>query len=785
MIGEGSLNPKQLEAARHVDGPLLILAGAGSGKTRVLTYRVASLIADHGIPPFEILAVTFTNKAAEEMRSRVEKLAGQAGRYVTVATFHSFCVRILRNEAELIGYPRSFTIFDESDQLAAVNRALRELNLSRDIYKPAAVLHMISDAKNELLEPARFAAKDAWQKSIAGIYAKYQQLLLDNGSMDFDDLIMQTVRLFSERPDVLGRYQERFRYIMVDEYQDTNHAQYVLVKQLASKYRNLAVVGDDDQSIYTWRGADPTNILEFERDYQDAKVVKLEQNYRSTANILEAASGVIANNRGRKKKTLWTEKEGGSKVLLYNAAGEREEAAFVVREVERQVVSDGRKLSEFAVLYRMNSQSRAVEEALLKDAIPYRVVGGLKFYERKEVKDVLAYLRFIVNPHDSVAVSRILNVPRRGIGDTTEARLMALTTETGGSLWDAAKSFSSDEKGAERARRLVASFVKLAEGLIGLKGVLRLGDVVERVLEDSGYYRELKADDSLEAEARLDNLRELVSVAREYEARQNAAAKVHDEGIAAEDAFGAAPARPDPRDIDTFLEEVALLTDLDRTNFAEDSISLMTLHSAKGLEFPIVFMVGMEENVFPLARALYEPKQLEEERRLCYVGMTRARERLYLVNAAYRMLYGSTSANLMSRFVSEVPEGVIECLNPGETPLWRTPGRNYAASQWSRPAVPFASKTAGQGRGGFSEPSGSQSPEKEAYGSISGGTRPVRATDGDKAGFKAGDKVKHPMFGKGTVVNVARTAGDTVLTVAFDGQGVKRLALSFAPISKA
>ncbi|HOA15580.1 MAG TPA: UvrD-helicase domain-containing protein [Bacillota bacterium] len=776
MIGEDCLNPRQLEAARHVDGPLLILAGAGSGKTRVLTYRVASLIADHGIPPFEILAVTFTNKAAEEMRSRVERLAGQSGRYVTVATFHSFCVRVLRNEAELIGYPRSFTIFDESDQLAAVNRALRELNLSKDIYKPSAVLNIISDAKNELLEPAQFAAKDAWQKSIAGIYAKYQKLLVDNGSMDFDDLIMQTVRLFTERPEVLDRYQERYRYIMVDEYQDTNHAQYMLVKLLAGKYRNIAVVGDDDQSIYTWRGADPANILEFEHDYPDAKVIKLEQNYRSTANILEAASGVIANNRGRKKKTLWTQQEGGSKVLLFNAPGDREEAAFVVRELERLVISEGRKLSEFAVLYRMNSQSRLVEEALLKDGMPYRVIGGLKFYERKEVKDVLAYLRFIVNPHDSVALSRILNVPRRGIGETTEERVRAVSEQRGISLWDAAREFGSTDKGAERSRRLVGTFVALGDSLISLKGQLRLGDVIERILEDSGYYRELKADDSLEAEARLDNLRELVSVAREFEARQNAAARAFDEGREQEGAWGEPGERPDPRDIDAFLEEVALLTDLDRTNFAEDSVSLMTLHSAKGLEFNVVFMIGMEENVFPLSRAIYEPKQLEEERRLCYVGMTRAKQKLYLVNAAYRMLYGAPSSNLLSRFVNEIPQGVLECLNPGEMPSWRTPGRNYSSAAWSK---------------GTQEGLGAVGPH---YGEVQ--RRPLTKEDigsaqgmpearGGRDPFKSGDKVSHPAFGKGTVVSVSKTAGDTVVTVAFDGQGIKRLALSFAPLSKA
>lgn len=778
MIGEDCLNPKQLEAARHVDGPLLILAGAGSGKTRVLTYRIASLIADHGIPPFEILAVTFTNKAAEEMRLRVENLAGQAGRYVTVATFHSFCVRVLRNEAELIGYPRSFTIFDESDQLATVNRALRELNLSKDVYKPSAVLNMISDAKNELLAPAEFAAKDAWQKSIGGIYTKYQQLLVDNGSMDFDDLIMQTVRLFSERPEVLAKYQERYRYIMVDEYQDTNHAQYMLVKLLADKYRNIAVVGDDDQSIYTWRGADPTNILEFEGDYPDATVIKLEQNYRSTANILDAASGVIANNRGRKKKTLWTDKDKGSKVLLYNAESEREEASFVVKEIERLVVAESRKLSQFAVLYRMNSQSRSVEEVLLKDGIPYRVIGGLKFYERKEVKDVLAYLRFIVNPHDSVALSRILNVPKRGIGETTEEKVMAVSQEQGCSMWDAARRFGSLEKNAERAQRQVGAFVKMADSLLGHKGELRLGDMIERILEDTGYYRSLREDDSLEAEARLDNLRELVSVAREYEARQNIAARALDEGLESGSVLRNGNARPDPKDIDAFLEEVALLTDLDRTNFAEDSVCLMTLHSAKGLEFPVVFMIGMEENVFPLSRSLYEPKQLEEERRLCYVGMTRAKEKLYLISAAYRLLYGTPSSNLMSRFVNEIPKDVLECLNPGEAPMWRTPGRDYSSGRWNRPEGSAQGANQGMGEGRYKDARRQNLPKGATN------SQGFAESNGGREGFRAGDKVSHPVFGTGTVVNVAKTTSDTVVTVAFEGQGVKRLALSFAPLSK-
>lgn len=776
MIGEKALNPRQMEAACQIDGPLLILAGAGSGKTRVLTYRIAGMISDCGIPPFSILAVTFTNKAAEEMRNRVERLAGEYGRYVTVATFHSFCVRVLRNEADLIGYPRSFTIFDESDSLAAVSRALRELNLSKDIYKPSAVLGMISDAKNELLTPAEFAAKDAWQKSIGAIYAKYQQLLVDNGSMDFDDLIMQTVKLFQERPEVLERYQDRFRYIMVDEYQDTNHAQYMLVSMLAAKYRNIAVVGDDDQSIYTWRGADPSNILDFEKDYPDAKVVKLEQNYRSTGNILEAASGVIANNRGRKKKTLWTDKDKGSKVLLYNAADERQEATFVIKEIERLVISEGRKFSDFAVLYRMNSQSRVVEENLIKSNFPYKIIGGLKFYERRVVKDVLAYLRFIVNPHDSVAMSRIINVPRRGIGDTTVEKVEKLARELGSSMWEAARQYGSDEKGAERSRRLVSAFVKMGDALIAMNGAFRLSEVVERILQDSGYYAELRADDSLEAEADLDNLRELISVAKEYEVRQNNAAKAAEEVKGADSAWEA-ETKPDPRNIDAFLEEVALLTDLDRTNLGDDSVSLMTLHSAKGLEFPVVFMIGMEENMFPLGRALYEPRQLEEERRLCYVGMTRARERLYFVNAAYRVLYGTSSNNLMSRFVNEVPKDVLECLNPGETPMWRTPGRDYSSGKWGA-----------EGRGGSSwkregdfEPQPERKPQKESF--TVRNTQGVGAKDGGK-GFRAGDKVKHPVFGKGTVVNVANTAGDTVVTVAFEGQGVKRLALSFAPLSK-
>ncbi len=748
------LNPQQREAVEHVNGPLLILAGAGSGKTRVLVHRVAHLISTAGVPPYRILAVTFTNKAAAEMRSRVMDLVGPAGSLVWVSTFHAMCAKMLRMDIEALGYKRSFSILDESDQMTAMKRILKELNISSDMFKPQSVLSAISDAKNELISAAEYvaAATDVRQRTIGQAYEMYQKMLARDNALDFDDLIMLTIELFRKAPEVLSRYANRFTHIMVDEYQDTNHAQYVLVQMLASAHKNLCVVGDDDQSIYEWRGADIRNILEFERDYPDARVIKLEQNYRSTSNILDAANCVIANNRGRKSKSLWTSREAGARVSVYRAATERDEARFVADEIQRLTAADCRRYGDFAVLYRMNAQSRVIEEVLLNRGIPYKMVGGLKFYERREVKDVLAYLRVIDNPDDSSSVERIINVPRRGIGDATLAVARQLAAERGASLFEGVKLAAEAPTLGARARAALASFVGTAESLMALKGQATVSEIVRKVAEDTGYVRELEQDGSIEAESRLENLRELVSVTAEFESR-------HMEP----DESGAGG----PDDIGAFLEEVALLTDIDRTELSGDQVTLMTLHTAKGLEFPVVFIAGMEENIFPLSRSQQDPHALEEERRLAYVGITRAKDRLYLSNAASRMIFGSTTMNPPSRFIREIPEHLMQ-----DAFLER-----YAYTRSGMGSVGGKSVGAGAGGREWSRPD---------QGLPAGGGRPPARSSSRQgnAEFAAGDKVKHGKYGEGTVVAVSKSAGDDMITVAFPDLGIKQFLVEMAPIEK-
>ncbi|REJ36795.1 MAG: DNA helicase PcrA, partial [Bacillota bacterium] len=631
------LNETQLAAVQHTEGPLLIIAGAGSGKTRVLTYRIAYLLEVKGVPPWAILAVTFTNKAAREMRERVTRLIGPAGEQVWVGTFHATCVQILRRHADRLGFPRHFLIFDTADQLAAVKETLKELNLDPKRYEPRGILAAISAAKNELLDPAGYAAQatDFWERTVARVYEGYQAKLKQNGAFDFDDLILATVRLFREDPAVLEHYQERFRYLMIDEYQDTNRAQYVLVNMLASRHRNLCVVGDADQSIYRFRGADIRNILDFERDYPDATVIKLEQNYRSTKRILEAANNVIANNLDRPEKKLWTHNPEGDPIIFYQAGDEREEAAFVGDEIRHGVLEEGRSYRDFAILYRTHAQSRTFEEEFIRRGIPYRIVSGVRFYERKEIKDLLAYLRLIFNPYDSLSLRRIINVPKRGIGDTTLSRLDDYAAAMGMPLYETLNDEAALAELSPAAAGKVRAFYELVEGWRRLVGAVSLTALAERVLEESGYLAELHAERSVEAEARIENLKEFLSVTRQFELEQG-------------------------QDLGAFLEHVALVSDVDVYDPQADSVVMMTLHAAKGLEFPVVFLVGMEEGVFPHSRAVMEPGELEEERRLCYVGMTRAKERLYLTCAQQRMLYGEPVASAVSRFVGEIPEHLVE-----------------------------------------------------------------------------------------------------------------------------
>lgn len=759
-----ALNPPQREAVVHTDGPLLILAGAGSGKTRVLTHRVAYLIAEAGVAPGSILAVTFTNKAASEMKNRVVDLAGRPGMYVWISTFHSFCARVLRDEIESLGYKRSFIILDESDQLTAAKRCLKELNISGEMFKPQAVLSAISTAKNDLVGPEEYAAnaRDERTRTIGRVYAGYQQALARDNALDFDDLIMITVRLYRERPEVLAKHQERFRYIMVDEYQDTNRAQYMLIKLLSAKHCNICVVGDDDQSIYQWRGADIRNILDFERDYPNARVVKLEQNYRSTGTILDAANRVIANNRGRKQKTLWTSREAGAKIAIYEAGSEKEEARFIADETQRLAVAERRGYRDFAVLYRTNAQSRVIEEVLLNRGIPYRIVGGLKFYERREIKDVLAYLRVVENPGDSISLERIINVPRRGIGGTTLEATRAIAARNRLPLYGGVAMAAEAPELSARARKAMQEFVDTMEKLISCKGQLSVSDMVQRIMDETGYQRELELEKTIESESRIENLRELRTVTLEFEARQAAIAAAAD--AAAE--IGSVRV-VSPTDIGAFLEEVSLLTDLDRADLSGDSVTLMTLHSAKGLEFPVVFIAGMEENLFPLARSAYDPEALEEERRLCYVGITRAKDRLYLVRANQRSIYGATTQNEASRFLWEIPEDLLV-----DAFSWR-----YAGVPGGLPPSRAGIRTLGNAASG------------EAHARRGTATEVVKRAAAASAGdaeYSAGDRVRHARFGDGVVVSVVASGGDWVITIAFPAPlGIKQFAQSFAPIQKA
>jgi len=747
------LNETQLAAVQHTEGPLLIIAGAGSGKTRVLTYRIAYLLEVKGVPPWAILAVTFTNKAAREMRERVTRLIGPAGEQVWVGTFHATCVQILRRHADRLGFPRHFLIFDTADQLAAVKETLKELNLDPKRYEPRGILAAISAAKNELLDPAGYAAQatDFWERTVARVYEGYQAKLKQNGAFDFDDLILATVRLFREDPAVLEHYQERFRYLMIDEYQDTNRAQYVLVNMLASRHRNLCVVGDADQSIYRFRGADIRNILDFERDYPDATVIKLEQNYRSTKRILEAANNVIANNLDRPEKKLWTHNPEGDPIIFYQAGDEREEAAFVGDEIRHGVLEEGRSYRDFAILYRTHAQSRTFEEEFIRRGIPYRIVSGVRFYERKEIKDLLAYLRLIFNPYDSLSLRRIINVPKRGIGDTTLSRLDDYAAAMGMPLYETLNDEAALAELSPAAAGKVRAFYELVEGWRRLVGAVSLTALAERVLEESGYLAELHAERTVEAEARIENLKEFLSVTRQFELEQG-------------------------QDLGAFLEHVALVSDVDVYDPQADSVVMMTLHAAKGLEFPVVFLVGMEEGVFPHSRAVMEPGELEEERRLCYVGMTRAKERLYLTCAQQRMLYGEPVASAVSRFVGEIPEHLVE--NRSEeirAQAARARWQVLPGGRAGRPGSgPVTMSLAGRGA-----PAGA----RRVPGA--GASAPAAAGAGAAQDWRPGDKVYHRVWGQGTIVSCESSAGDLILTVAFPGHGVKKLLASMAPLERA
>ncbi|WP_432475611.1 DNA helicase PcrA [Enterococcus faecium] len=734
------MNPRQKEAVLHTDGPLLLMAGAGSGKTRVLTHRIAYLIEEKEVNPWNILAITFTNKAAKEMKERVNAILASGGEDVWVSTFHSMCVRILRRDVDFIGYNRNFTIIDSSEQLTLMKRILKELNIDPKKYDPRSILGTISQAKNSLQTPQDFTKMQGsyYEEIAAKCYAAYQKELQYNQCMDFDDLIMNTIRLFEEHPDSLTYYQNKFHYIHVDEYQDTNHAQYTLVNLLAGRFRNLCVVGDADQSIYGWRGADMQNILDFEKDYPDAAVILLEQNYRSTKNILSAANQVIENNSNRKPKNLWTENKEGNKITYYRADNERDETRFIVDRMQEEIRSNHRNYGDFAILYRTNAQSRVMEETLLKANIPYKMVGGHKFYDRKEIKDILAYLNVLANPQDSISFERIVNSPKRGIGPGSIEKLRSFASLHEWPLLEAAQNVDLANIGGKAGQQLGA-FGEMIQEVTQMISYLTVTELTKEVLDRSGYLEDLKIQNTLEAQARIENLEEFLTVTQEFDKQfeqQNE-----------EDADA-----PEEK-LTVFLNDLALVSDIDNLEEDASQVTLMTLHAAKGLEFPVVFLIGLEEGVFPLSRALMEESELEEERRLAYVGITRAEEALYLTNAFSRTLYGRTQYNRPSRFVEEIDQELLEIEGMRPTPK-KTPV--------------FAKKTAYS----YKQPETAVVPSKSATG-------------GENNSWKPGDKVKHKKWGLGTVVRVSGTSKDLELDVAFPSQGVKRLLAAFAPIEKA
>ncbi|WP_248929496.1 DNA helicase PcrA [Paenibacillus hamazuiensis] len=755
------LNPQQRAAVEATEGPLLIMAGAGSGKTRVLTHRIAYLIGARKVAPWSILAITFTNKAAREMQERVAKLVGPSANDIWVSTFHSMCVRILRKDISRIGFTSNFTILDSGDQLSVIRNCMKELNIDTKKFEPKAVQAEIGNAKNELVSPERYENRigDYFQGIVAKVYSLYQKKLKHNNSLDFDDLIMKTIELFKDVPEVLDFYQSKFRYIHVDEYQDTNRAQYMLTQMLADKHKNICVVGDSDQSIYRWRGADITNILNFEQDYPKATTILLEQNYRSTANILNAANKVIGNNAGRKPKNLWTDKEGGAKVRVYQADSEHDEGYFVTGEISRNVAK-GRSYSDHAILYRTNAQSRVIEEILIKSDIPYQIVGGIKFYDRKEIKDILAYLRLISNPDDDISFARVVNVPKRGIGDTSVDRLADLAGRRGISMFAMLEEVEALEI-TGKARNALADFRDMISNLNRMVEYLSVTELTEQVLQLSGYQAELQRENTIESQARLENIQEFLSVTMDFEKRN------------------------EDRSLVAFLTDLALIADIDTMDEdvvdKNNGVVLMTMHSAKGLEFPVVFIIGMEEGVFPHSRAFMDDQELEEERRLAYVGITRAEQELFLSCARMRTLFGRTQMNAPSRFLGEIPEELVEVVSGGGPSFGR--GGFGAGGGFAR----SAQLGGGAARSGaFGSAAGFGRPAAAGAAGAPAASRSVPPQPGTPvADYKVGDKVAHGKWGTGTVVALKGAGDDTELQIAFPAPtGVKRLLAKFAPITK-
>lgn len=719
-----NMNSEQSDAVRTTEGPLLIMAGAGSGKTRVLTHRIAYLLDEKDVSPYNILAITFTNKAAKEMKARVEHLVGEEAQVIWMSTFHSMCVRILRRDADRIGIERNFTIIDPTDQKSVIKDVLKSENIDSKRFEPRMFIGAISNLKNELKTPedAQKEANDFHSQMVATVYKGYQRQLSRNEALDFDDLIMTTINLFERVPETLEYYQNKFQYIHVDEYQDTNKAQYTLVKLLANKFKNLCVVGDSDQSIYGWRGADIQNILSFEEDYPEAKTIFLEQNYRSTKNILNAANEVIKHNSERKPKGLWTANSGGDKIQYYEAMTERDEAEYVVKEIMKHQRS-GKKYSEMAILYRTNAQSRVLEETFMKSNIPYTMVGGQKFYDRKEIKDLLSYLRVIANSNDDISLQRIINVPKRGIGPSSVEKIQTYALQNNISMFDALAEV--DFIGlSKKVTQECISFYEMIQNLIKEQEFLEISEIVDEVLQKSGYRDMLDREQSIESRSRLENLDEFMSVPKDYE-----------ENTPLEE-----------QSLINFLTDLSLVADIDEAD-TQNGVTLMTMHSAKGLEFPIVFIMGMEESLFPHIRAIKseDDHEMEEERRICYVAITRAEELLYITNATTRMLFGRSQSNMPSRFLKEIPEDLLDS---------HTGQKRQTIYPKSQPKRGFSKRTT--------------STKKQ-----------VSSSD-----WKVGDKVMHKAWGEGMVSNVNEKNGSVELDIIFKSEGPKRLLAQFAPITK-
>lgn len=730
------LNERQKEAVLATEGPVLVLAGAGSGKTTVLVNRIAYMISEKHIRPWNILAITFTNKAAREMKDRIERLLGDTAKDMWIGTFHSVCVRILRSCIDLLGYSRDFVIYDTADTKTVMKECLRELNIDEKSFPVRNVLSIISNAKNDLMDAATFEnvyKSDYRMSIIAKIYYRYQTKLRKNNAVDFDDIILNTVKILSENPDVLSKYQDKFQYILVDEYQDTNNSQYLLINLLAQANRNLCVVGDDDQSIYKFRGANIGNILNFEDDYSDVQKITLDQNYRSTQNILDAANSVISNNKGRMGKSLWTSNGDGNKVFVYTGTNEYDEARYIARQIKKHFDEQG-SFSDCAILYRTNAQSRVIEEMLMRESVPYKVLSGLRFYDRKEIKDIIAYLRVVYNPNDDVSLARIINEPKRKIGNATLEKARNIAREKETSLYDVI-SHADDYPEFKTAIKKLLSFSEIIQSLIKLKDTVTIEELTGRILNDTGYMPALVMEDTTESKTRIENLGEFISVITEFEKNEETG-----------------------NTLGEFLENISLVSDIDGYDENEDSAVLMTIHSAKGLEFPIVFLSGLEEGLFPGMRSMESDDDIEEERRLCYVAITRAKEQLYITKTISRTIHGKTMPTTASRFFKEIPVEYLEdktTLQPKVAKVMQDLGVRNASA-----------------------------PKKEVYMTKGFGSSVKSSGSTDYSKFKAGDAVEHRTFGRGEILKATPCGNDCILEIQFESIGFKRLMAAFAKVKK-